>query len=834
MRLSRPDLEVNQYVEIPTDEPNDMPMEDAEMQKYKSTRRKSIAMELGEDFENADSASSFDVDSCWNFVESGIFQIFAALVIAANVVMIFVEGENKKMEELLYTPELGTLLFYIFEIFCRLMFFKSHFLCGPARFVAWNMLDIFVVSVGLVEFLLPFFATKEQIGGFAKTLKVLLLMRLLRVLKIIRIFLESDLSWADAASFQSFIGLVIVFNSLLMGLETDIDWAGWFFIEQVLLVIYAFELMVRVKKQGLEFFYWSNIDFTWNWLDFSIVGSSAADSWGIPLIKLFVKSIFGQSHEKKGGGGGMNLSQVMMLMRMLRLMRILRLVKLVKTVEPLYILVTGVAAAVQGVIWVLILTIVILYAISIMATRLIGHGLIFEGATADIPEGVSVFATVADSMFTLFRVMSGAQSDAEALKIDSLMKTLPTIKFAFVFFMVTSSWTLLSILTAVVSENMISTCGTQQEELRMISHEEDRQRHMADLRELFQSMDHNGNGMLDYTELETVLCSKENAQKVAKLVRVPVRNVREVFKTLSRHGQHVAMDHFVECMLEVSKPVTELSVMKIQAQILDASNQHEARLNGVSETTQEASEKLQAQQRMNGQKIEKLSGLVQNISNRQAQFEENASNRLRGMEQRNKASIAELQEDVSALLEQLAQATARASTSSAVQFAQPVAASAPDFLQTAFSPASASAPRASALAGPLSPNGTKGWLELPRSAGLNCASEELLSAPVPLPLGQRVELLRQRNPELTRAEAVRALLEEDGAVASPSFSREQFRPEEVPEQPRPEEVPEPSSNGEHLIPDGDITEESRSPSHERVDSRSPDERLRPEETAQVE
>merc|ERR1711881_22439 len=132
-------------------------------------------------------------------------------------------------------------------------------------------------------------------------------------------------------------------------------------------------------------------------------------------------------------------------------------------------------------------------------------------------------------MFTLFRIMSGASSGQEAQAMDALMNELPTVKFGFIFFMVTSSWTLLSILTAVVSENMISTCGNQAEELKMISHEEDRKRHMADLQELFQSMDHSGNGMLDCAELETNLDNKETAQQVAKLVRVPVRNVREVF-----------------------------------------------------------------------------------------------------------------------------------------------------------------------------------------------------------------------------------------------------------------------------------------------------------------
>merc|ERR1719261_1234554 len=102
----------------------------------------------------------------------------------------------------------------------------------------------------------------------------------------------------------------------------------------------------------------------------------------MPLSNLVIGalvSVEGQSQHKKKKAGGFNLSQVMMLMRMLRLMRILRLVKLVKSVEPLYILVVGISAAVQGVIWVLLLTIVILYAIAIISTRLIGHGLVFEG-----------------------------------------------------------------------------------------------------------------------------------------------------------------------------------------------------------------------------------------------------------------------------------------------------------------------------------------------------------------------------------------------------------------------------------------------------------------------
>jgi len=91
-------------------------------------------------------------------------------------------------------------------------------------------------------------------------------------------------------------------------------------------------------------------------------------------------------------------------------MRILRLVKLIKAIRPLYILITSVLAALQGVAWVLVLTLVVLYALGIATTRLIGQRMIFPTG-AHIPLHVTEpFATVPDSMFTLFRVMSGATS----------------------------------------------------------------------------------------------------------------------------------------------------------------------------------------------------------------------------------------------------------------------------------------------------------------------------------------------------------------------------------------------------------------------------------------
>merc|ERR1719464_1000434 len=132
---------------------------------------------------------------------------------------------------------------------------------------------------------------------------------------------------------------------------------------------------------GCYFFSCYNPDITWNLLDFAIVVSSILDSRILPLVTKIIKAVSSppkespdQAHKK----GGMSLGQVMMLMRMLRLMRILRLLKLIKAVRPLYILVAGVLAAIQGVMWCLVLTLMVLYTMAILATRLIGHGLLLS------------------------------------------------------------------------------------------------------------------------------------------------------------------------------------------------------------------------------------------------------------------------------------------------------------------------------------------------------------------------------------------------------------------------------------------------------------------------
>ena len=165
-----------------------------------------------------------------------------------------------------------------------------------------------------------------SIAGF---LRMLRLAPLARLLKLVRVFLESDLSWTEGPKLQGFIMGLIAANSVIMGFESDLLTSPiWFGVEQTLLIIFTFEVLVRLKRWGCYFFVHPR-DVVRNWLDFIIVSGGVVDMWMMPAIGI-VRDLMGMGPMPKGG-----LGQVVTILRMMRLLRILRLVRLVNAVDRL-------------------------------------------------------------------------------------------------------------------------------------------------------------------------------------------------------------------------------------------------------------------------------------------------------------------------------------------------------------------------------------------------------------------------------------------------------------------------------------------------------------------
>jgi hypothetical protein len=320
------------------------------------------------------------------------------------------------------------LFWYVVELLAKWKYHRRNLFFGTISVVWWNWLDAGIVLSGVVD---QWFLSlvrdyiPVKLPGLS-ALRCLRLFRVLRFLKVLRALVQGDMSWTDGAKFQLFMSAVIGLNSVVMALELDFDVAVWFWFEQAFLVIYTFELFVRVKAAGLRFFI--NADRVWNNLDFVMVCAGMFNLWFMPGWTFVQSLIHGESGEV-----GQTLP-IFKVLRMLKILRVLRLVRLLKMIKPLYALLVGVLEALDAMKWVMVLTFLVLYAGAIVFTSLIGHGYIYSHLSDVPPEAELYFGTVPQSVFSLFKLMNGDTGVVEPITQDIKGRLL------FACFMVLSNW----------------------------------------------------------------------------------------------------------------------------------------------------------------------------------------------------------------------------------------------------------------------------------------------------------------------------------------------------------------------------------------------------------
>jgi len=259
-----------------------------------------------------------------------------------------------------------------------------------------------------------------------------------------------------------------------------------------------------------------------------------------------------------------NLGQIMMMLRMARLLRILRLVRLIKSIPPLYTLVVGIIKAMQGMMWVMVLTVLLLYTFALLCVKLVGHGLVFGGEAPPIVEGV--FPTVTQSFFVLFKAMNGDWGS-----IEPLFFMMPISQLFFVLYMVMSSWAILSILMAVVSENLLQATRDRAEEVEEEERTFTEKRSEVKLKDLFQRADMNGNGQLTRKEFEEIVHNPNASFELKDASGLEDKDLREVFEYLSevpeggtKEDAAIQYKTFIKALRDERNSVSERQVMRIE------------------------------------------------------------------------------------------------------------------------------------------------------------------------------------------------------------------------------------------------------------------------------
>ena len=180
-------------------------------------------------------------------------------------------------------------------------------------------------------------------------------------------------AWLDTALVRNFIIGVILFNAVVLGLETsDAVMAQYGTIIVILarlcLSIFIVEIFLKLVAHGLRFF-----RSGWNLFDFTIVG--------VALMP---------------GAQGLSV---------LRALRILRVLRVVSVVPSLRRVVEGLLTALPGMGSVFLLMSIIFYIGAVMATKLFGGD-----CTACTPEQAANFeewfGTLGRSLYSLFQIMT--------------------------------------------------------------------------------------------------------------------------------------------------------------------------------------------------------------------------------------------------------------------------------------------------------------------------------------------------------------------------------------------------------------------------------------------
>lgn len=541
------------------------------------------------------------VDSYW-------FSIICNVVVALNLAEMLAQGHVHNMGISFKVFDQLFLIWYAGELGLKTWYRQRALFIGRLSTVWWNWLDLAIVVCGVLDqWLVPLVQRISGNGGgglgipidtnHLRGLRFLRLFRVVRVLKLVKGLMHADLSWVEGGKFEAFLTGVITANAFVMSLELDYDeccGVFWKALENVFLIIYFLEISIKFKRWGCNFFCHPE-QWAWNCLDFVIVVGAVTDLWLLPLIDIIYCSFTGKSGTLDLGTYGNFLS----LLRMMRLLRILRLVRLVREIKPLYRLIVGVTEALRAMMWVLVLTLIILYAGAILFTSGVGKGYLYGGNPP--PGSDKGFSTVARSLFSLFKLMNG--------DIDVVVPICNTLtgKLLFIMFMVLSNWAVLAILTSVVSDNMIAASARTIQEDEDAAREAANEATMRRLFTLFGEIDSDRSGEISEVEWKKTLDDEGLQHELLDASGLGLEDLLDLYECfaveVTTHEDEggsgttrrvLKYRDFVENMKYESQVADKRSVLHIMNRLRTMEGRLDTRLRNIESKTPTIAERLES------------------------------------------------------------------------------------------------------------------------------------------------------------------------------------------------------------------------------------------------
>ncbi|MFQ6551013.1 ion transporter [Aestuariibius insulae] len=215
-------------------------------------------------------------------------------------------------------------------------------------------------------------------------------------------------AFLDRADVQNAIIAIIIFNAILLGMETSPTIMGAageliFTLDRICLGIFTLEILAKIYARGFKFF-----RSGWNLFDFFIVGISL-----LPLAE------------------GISV---------LRAMRILRLLRVISVAPRLRRVIEGFLTALPGMASVFLLMAMIFYIGAVMSTKLFG------------PTFPEWFGTLGLSAYSLFQIMT-LESWSMGI-VRPIMEIHPAAWAFFVPFIMVTTFTVVNLIVGLIVNSM--------------------------------------------------------------------------------------------------------------------------------------------------------------------------------------------------------------------------------------------------------------------------------------------------------------------------------------------------------------------------------------------